>query len=207
MRIAFASDHLVFREAVTQALADGLAPEVEMIPAGDMQTAAEQLAATEANLMLVDLRTPGVTQGAELKALRRRHPAMPVVVLSGSGHRNDVLRYVRLGVDGYIPASHSSAAMLSALRLVLSGESYFPSTAVTEREAAAADGRTAALSTGEDDVLRLLMDGRTNKAIARALGVQEITVKKRLSRVYRKLGVNNRVEAVRAVLNDPGREH
>jgi len=140
-------------------------------------------------------------QGVEV--MRRLHPTVPVVILSGHVEREEVLAAVRAGAAGYIPKTISGSALTNALRLVLAGESYLPPSILLDSSAGDRKPPASPLSTlsvREREILGYLIEGQTNKEIARRLDLQEITIKIHLRNVYRKIGAVNRAQAVRIAM-------
>lgn len=121
IRVLIADDHAIFRQGLRLVLT-GLDPAVEVVEAGDF-TEARILAETPPapDLMLVDLRMPGMDGFAGIGALKRVHPAAPVMVLSASEDGEDVFRALGAGASGYLPKSATATTILEALRLVLAG--------------------------------------------------------------------------------------
>lgn len=210
MQILVADDHNLVREGLKPFLYE-LDETAEIIEASSLDEALARAAQTTAlGLVLLDLRMPGMDGMRGIEAIRALHPAVPVVILSGFVSRDDVMSALRAGAAGYIPKTISGAAMINALRLVLSGEKYLPSIAFSEEApvqqeewtpARPASGTLDSLSGREREILALLIDGRTNKEIARKLELQEITIKIHLRNVYRKIGAANRAQAVRIALS------
>jgi DNA-binding NarL/FixJ family response regulator len=201
VKILIADDHALFRDGLRYMLA-GLADEVTILEAKDSTEALATVGATpDLDLVLLDLAMPGMDGLAGLRALRGRRPALPVVILSASEEPVDVRRAIESGAMGFIPKASSSAVMLGALRLVLSGGVYVPP-AYLERSRAgttpitAPSADTLGLTPRQHDVLRLLGQGQSNKEIARVLGLAEGTVKLHISAILRALGVSNRTRAV-----------
>lgn len=217
MRIILADDHELVRAGIRPFLEE-LAEDVEVIEA---ETYHQALAAAgnggeSAALAILDLRMPD-READSIGGFHRAHPGIPVVVLSGSMDLQDVYDALSGGAVGYIPKTFGGPAMLHALRLVLAGERFFPAFAV---EAALQRGLPTAgggnignrdanggrvldkLSAREREILALMIEGGTNKEIARRLEVQEITVKVHLRNIYRKLGAANRAQAVRIALEN-----
>lgn len=216
MQILVADDHKLVR--------DGLKPFLHELDSGaeilDASTLAEALdAAAKApslGLILLDLMMPGMDGLRGLEAVRKQVPNVPVVIVSGFSSREHVVAAVQAGAAGFIPKTVSGTAMVNALRLVLSGEKYLPSSTFFEEAAqmpmmmprAATPTRTGEipapfdkLSRRESEILALLVEGRTNKEIAIALELQEITIKVHLRNVYRKIGAANRAQAVRIAMS------
>lgn len=163
------------------------------------------------DLVLLDLHIPGAENFSALDALRERHPTLPVVIVSVLDDPQTVRNCLSRGAMGYIPKSSSPAVMLSAVRLVLSGGIYLPPELLRgdadpgpAPAVAAGSGQsfTAAdlgLTGRQADVMRLLVQGRSNKAICRELGLAEGTVKIHVTAILRALHVGSRAEAIVAL--------
>jgi DNA-binding NarL/FixJ family response regulator len=161
----------------------------------------------DARLLILDLSLPGADGFSLLHELRSAYPSIPVVVLSASDQREDIMRALDLGAMGYIPKSSSNLVMLQALRLVLSGGVYLPSVALAMREASSgeplrvAEGarttpRELGLTARQAQVLALILQGKPNKVICRELGLAEGTVKIHVAAILRALNVSTRTQAV-----------
>lgn len=217
MRILFADDHTLVREGIRPFLCE-LGADVEVLEA-DSLSAAQSLAAQgdKLDLILLDLKMPGMKGFNGVADFARSHPGVPIVILSGHYNRSDVIAALDHGVSGYIPKNIGGMAMVNALRLVLAGEKYLPSEvfsspgkaedasileAAPSAHAARGDAnpKFAALTQRESEILRLLVNGLTNKQIAIELDLQEITVKIHVRNVYRKIGAQNRAQAVKLTL-------
>lgn len=165
--------------------------------------------AAPADLIILDLTMPGMNGVAGLEHVRARHPGIPVVVLSGRTGREDIMGALNRGANGYLPKTLSGKAMLAALRLVMSGETYVPSILMDERTRPGVRGADHAggvpginaLTERERDVLDFLCQGKSNKEIARDLAIREVTVKVHVGNIMRKLGAANRTQAVRLALD------
>jgi len=161
----------------------------------------------DARLLILDLSLPGADGFSLLHELRNAYPSIPVVVLSASDQREDIMRAIDLGAMGYIPKSSSNLVMLQALRLVLSGGVYLPSVALAMRDASSgeplrvAEGarttpRELGLTARQAQVLALILQGKPNKVICRELGLAEGTVKIHVAAILRALNVSTRTQAV-----------
>ncbi len=202
MRILLADDHNLVREGLKPFLME-LDESAEIVEACDFTEAfAIADAPGELTLIVLDLKMPGMNGVTGIETIKARRPEVPVVIISGYVSREDVMNATRVGASGYIPKTITGAAMINALRLVLSGETYLPSQVFTDGEAAKATEPQPlnSLSARERQILGLLIDGHTNKEIARQLDLQEITIKIHLRNVYRKIGAANRAQAVRIAL-------
>ncbi|MCW9032729.1 MAG: response regulator transcription factor [Alphaproteobacteria bacterium] len=206
MQVVLADDHNLVREAL-KPMISRVDDEVEIIDAENFQEAAARAAEAEnLKLIILDLKMPGMNGFYGLDQMCSKYPNVPVVILSGSVSRGDVVGAMNHGAKGYIPKTIGGAALVNALRLVLSGEPYFPSTIFNKdggSKGTAEEGVSNPFSTlngREGEVLTFVIDGLSNKEIARELNIQEITVKKRLSSIFRKLNVSNRTQATKFAL-------
>lgn len=204
--IALADDHPIVRAALRAALA-ALGPNTRFVEADD---AASVLAVVdgepELDLILMDLHMPGSAGTATVRAVRARAPQLPVAVVSADEDPAAVAELLRMGVCGFIPKSDSANVIVSAVRLILAGGTYVPPRLVHgDARGAGDDGAGNGTEAGDErlgltarqhDVLRLLGEGKSNKVIARELGITEGTVKVHLLAVFRALHVRNRTAAV-----------
>lgn len=200
LRVLIADDHELFRDGLRSLVEDGLNAE-EVRQAGSLDEALELLAEDSSpDLLILDLRMPGVSGAEAFAALRDALPGTKVVVMSASEEREDILAALAGGVHGYIPKSLSASQIEAALRDVLGGRIYAPA-ALGQRVATTPENRPVPTSveglTGRQrDVLGQLMKGQSSKEIARALSIAEGTVKIHLAAIYRAVGVRTRAEAI-----------
>lgn len=203
MRILIADDHAIVRDGL-KTLIGQLGPNVEVFEAASFTDVIALIdTVADLSLLVLDLHMPGMEPLAGLEAVRHRTSGR-IAVLSADCDVKTIGTVLSAGVSGYIPKDLGIPAIISALKLVMAGETFVPSAilqatdrmafSATITEARAADGFTAR----ERDVLALLLDGLSNKGIARQLDLSEVTVKTHLGNAFRKLGVQNRVQAVRA---------
>lgn len=202
MRIILADDHEVVRRGIRDYL-QLLEPGVTVHEAGNLDEVTALLDSMGgAELVILDLNMPGMNRFAGIDIVRRRVPGVPVAILSGSVERNDVLRALEAGAIGFLPKLLGGEAMISALRLMLSGERYLPSF-ILEADGTMGDMRPPQamhLTEREGQVLRHISMGLSNKEIARELGIQEVTVKLHVKALFRKLQVTNRTQAARRAI-------
>jgi DNA-binding NarL/FixJ family response regulator len=209
MKILIVDDHALIRDALRGVLKE-LARDATVLEAANARQA---MCLVEANpdlhLILLDLNLPDRDGFAVLADLRRRHATISLVVLSASDDRNSILRSIDLGALGFIPKSAPHEVIVNALRLVFSGGVYIPPEALARTGAETREAELAAqrrmsptdcgLTERQIQVLALLMEGKSNKAISRMLDVAEPTVKHHVTAVLKALNVTNRTEAVIAV--------
>lgn len=216
MQILVADDHKLVRDGLKPFLHE-LDASAEILDAANLGEALSVGAtAPSLGLILLDLMMPGMDGLKGLESVRKQFPNVPVVIVSGFSTREHVVAAVQAGASGFIPKTVSGTAMVNALRLVLSGEKYLPSSSFFEdvtvhmpmmplQQRPTRTGEIPApfdkLSRRESEILALLVEGRTNKEIAIALELQEITIKVHLRNVYRKIGAANRAQAVRIAMS------
>lgn len=205
MRVLLADDHNLFREGL-KLIFDKLDPGTRVVEAATYEGAV-QVAGAEGpfDLVLLDLKMPGMRGIAGVAAFLEVFPDLPVAILSGAFERDDVLAAIDAGARGFLPKTLTSEGMLSALRLVLSGETYVPSLVYFGRTPArdplpdgapAETAKVRQLTAREREILVLLVAGNSNKGIGNQLDITEPTVRSHLKNIYRKLGVKNRAHAV-----------
>lgn len=215
MQILVADDHKLVRDGLKPFLHE-LDATAEILDASNLSEALTAISQAQSlGLVLLDLMMPGMDGLKGLDAVLKQCPGIPVVVVSGFSTRDHVVAAVQAGAAGFIPKTVSGTAMVNALRLVLSGEKYLPSSTFFEEATQSIPmprpvtptltGEVPApfdkLSRRESEILALLVEGRTNKEIAIALELQEITIKVHLRNVYRKIGAANRAQAVRIAMS------
>ena len=199
MKILVIDDHALFREGLCHVL-NALEEDIRIIEAADcdrgLQHAAEN---PDLDLVLLDLNMPGQDGFTALQVFSKQYPATPVVILSASTQQRDVKRALDSGAMGYIPKDTTSAVMLNALRLILSGEIYVPyNMAIDEYESQASSPNGSGLTPRQLEVLALLVQGHSNKKIAQRLDLAEATVKMHVTSIFKGLGVDNRTQAAMA---------
>ncbi|NFV79332.1 response regulator [Magnetospirillum aberrantis] len=199
MKVLLADDHALFREGVRLVLESLVDGPLDVVEAPDyIQALAAVRGDSAVDVALVDLNMPGMDGFSGIEALKRAAPSLHLVVVSASEQPTDVRRALDAGAHGYITKASSSAAMLEAIRLVLSGETFVsPGLEVPDGLSAGGDVDTvrASLTPRQRDVLAMLRQGKSNKEIARDLDLAEITVKLHVTAILRALGVENRTQA------------
>ena len=199
-RIAvIADDHGMYRMGLAFTLKDRLGFD-DVEEAASLDEALSRLGDTDGiALAIFDLSMPGMQSAASLAAVRECYPDLPIAVVSGSDSRTDVLAALAAGVNGFVPKGLKDDDLVAALRTILGGAIYVPATLakstghVAEPTSSGID--LARLTPRQREVLDLLVEGRSNKEIARALDLGHGTVKIHLAAVFRHLGVSNRAAA------------
>ncbi|MBS0211096.1 MAG: response regulator transcription factor [Planctomycetes bacterium] len=185
-------DHFVVRSGLVASLA--LEADMIVVAEGD---AGEQLvplfAQHQPRAVLLDVQL-GKLNGIEaLEQLMSQHPAAQVLVFTTSSREEDIYRALRAGARGYLLKTAPRAELLAAVRAVSTGARYLPGP-LAER---LADRMSQPeLSPREREILQLLQHGKSNKEIGGQLFITEDTVKRHVSNVLQKLGVQDRAQAV-----------
>ncbi|KMO10154.1 LuxR C-terminal-related transcriptional regulator [Methylobacterium platani] len=208
-----ADDDDFFRLAVVAILTRSFG-FAEVIETGSLDAALDQLSTRRGavTLALFDLAMPGMEGPGSLSAVRECFPAVKVAVVSASTERNKILTALEVGVHGYVPKGIGSAELTRAVGMILDGQIFVPASLAVldgagprpalEPRPAGPDGRQDGrpsripdLTPRQRDVLALLVEGRSNKEIARRLQLGEGTVKVHMAALLRSLGVQNRAAA------------
>lgn len=198
MKFLLVDDHPLVRAGIASVLL-GFAQELEVVQASDGVEALARMADNpDVAAILLDLRMAGMAGLATLEQLARHHAAVPVLVLSSSEDPQDVRRVLKAGARGYCPKSSSASTLLAALRLVIGGEVYVPPFMANSVDPGPAAPDPSGLTPRQREVLQELCNGKSNKEIARNLGMQEKTVKGHVSAIFRCLNVVHRLQAVEA---------
>lgn len=207
-RILLADDHQLVRETIKLYLERAI-PGAAVFEAGDFEQVLDAVHSTEdLNLVILDWRMPGMLGLESLDRLSALAPGVPVVILSGEIGASDARDALARGVRGVIPKTIGARTLLAALEKVLRGERYVPPLLdqrlawqrVPSHTPGARVAAVPSLTGRQRQVLRLLIEGLSNKQIAGRLGLTEITVKQHVSKIYVALNARNRVEAVKRAL-------
>jgi DNA-binding NarL/FixJ family response regulator len=200
MKLLVIDDHPIVLDGLA-ALLTGAGKDMVVLTARDAPSGFKLLEAhPDLDIVLLDLRLPGLSGHAAIAEFGRLRPTLPVIVLSSSEDPADVRKAIALGALGYVPKSASRHALMSAIDLVLNGEIYVPPLLVDSvfadlpREETAAS-HAARLTERQVEVLAMLAQGLSNKIIASRLNLSEKTVKIHISAIFRALNVINRTQA------------
>jgi DNA-binding NarL/FixJ family response regulator len=199
VRVVIADDHRIVREGVRWMLQDE--PDIEVVgEAQDGEALLDLLARETPDVVLLDVRMPGLGGLEALERMERSSHGPRVIVLSMLGEPGYVRRAIELGAAGYLLKSTTREELVNALRAVADGHGYVQGEVsgtllayVTEQPAG---DELVQLTQRELDVMKLTAEGLANKQIARRLRISEATVKTHLKDIFERLGVSNRAEAV-----------
>jgi two-component system, NarL family, nitrate/nitrite response regulator NarL len=207
MRILFVDDHQLVREALAYYLKAGN-EKIEVVEAGSLEEAIRRSQTTDFDIVLLDYRLPGVTGDTAVAVACHHFPETPVIVLSGAVTRDEARSALTHGAAGVISKEIEGRQLMGTIRGIIDGDGdifglYEPGSAHPPAPAASVrqDGLVSpGLSNREAQVAQLLVAGLSNKEIAKALGIADITVRLHLRRVFSKLGARSRTDAVRIIL-------
>jgi len=200
IRVLLVDDHPVVRTGLRGMLATESAIEV-VGEAGSGAEAVAMAGAVHPDVVLMDLRMPGVDGVTATGRIMAEHRDVKVVVLTTYETDADILRAVEAGAVGYLLKDTSPAQLAGAVLAAARGETVLaPSVAARLVNSVRRPSSTPGLSAREIEVLRLVGQGLTNADIGRALFISEATVKTHLLRMFHKLGVTDRTAAVTSAM-------
>jgi two-component system, NarL family, response regulator LiaR len=197
IRVVLADDHAVVRQGLRTFL--DLQDDIEVVAeAADGQAAVGATLRTDPDVLLLDLVMPGLDGVGVLARLRDRDARARVIVLTSFGDDDKLFAALRAGAAGYLLKDVEPSDLVRAIRSAHAGQSPLSPAIATRVVEEVAHGGSAApgeLTPRELDVLTLIARGRSNKVIARELGVAEKTVKTHVSHILGKLGLTDRTQA------------
>lgn len=194
-RIIVADDHPLFREAMVNTVRRIL-PEARLEEAGSLADVLRLASMGETpDTLILDLRFPGLTCIGRLAELRRQLQRTTLIVVSMVDDPQVICAVMAAGVDGFIGKSVSPEAIGAAILAIRDGEvvvDYAPSGLLPQLDA---PSELEQLTHRQQDVLRLIAQGKTNKEIARALDISPFTVRIHVSSLLKTLNVPTRTAA------------
>jgi DNA-binding NarL/FixJ family response regulator len=198
--LLIADDHPLYRDALKGALSVSL-QDLKLLETDDLPTTIEVLEQTDIDLLLLDLHMPGSNDLFGLLHILKLYPDLPVAVVSGTEDPLIISKIVGVGALGFIPKTASSAEIGEAIKAILGGDVWLPESVseqiedIDEEFSALADN-VASLTPSQYKVLCYMREGLLNKQIGYNLDIAEATVKAHVTAIFRKLGINNRTQAV-----------
>jgi DNA-binding NarL/FixJ family response regulator len=208
--VLVADDHGLYRSGFGFLLRDRMGFRA-VIEAATFDAALDRLAETpNVELALFDLAMPGISGPEGLSVVKETYPGIRVAIVSGSEERNDVVKAVAMGLNGYVPKSLADDEIVGALRDILDGRVFVPRFMTSGNADQTAKGGNSEDSSGKGgpgvgatsksisprqrDVLDCVRRGLSNKEIARELDIAEGTVKIHLAALFSHFGARNRTE-------------
>jgi two-component system, NarL family, nitrate/nitrite response regulator NarL len=196
-RVLIVEDHPLFREGLVQLLQHRL-QNCEIIAVGTAEQGLERLAqAPKPDAIVLDLNLPGMDGLSALSRFADRFHDIPVIVISGDDNGETVQRAIQAGARAFIPKSLPGASIVQAIEQGLTGYVQMQDAThlFSHVEPPDANALPEGLSLRQMEVLALICEGKSNKQIARELGIVERTVKSHVTAIFGALGVINRTQA------------
>jgi DNA-binding NarL/FixJ family response regulator len=196
IRILIVEDHHVVRKGLVTLLecVEGFRVVGE---AGDGIQAIAQFHVCKPDVTLIDLRLPGRCGVEVVESIRQKSEQARFIVLTTHDGDEDIYRAFRAGVRGYLLKGTTTNELVTAIRLVHQGESCVPAE-ITAKLIGRME--TEDLTRRETDVLEQIVQGHSNRTIARQLDISESTVKTHINSLLSKLGVSDRTQAATAAI-------
>ncbi len=201
IRIALADDHPIFRDGLRKLLA--LEEDFQVVAeARDGKEVLDILQRDEPDVLLLDLKMPGLDGLSTLQRLQAQKIKTKVIVLTASDNEDEYVQAMKFGTSGIVLKQTATELLIKSIRKVHAGEIWLDSrtTAAVMRqfaspnEAAAKDRERSPLSQREREIVVLVAQGFKNKEIAERMFISEQTVKNHLHNIFDKLGVSDRLE-------------
>ena len=200
MRVLLIDDHALFRFGVSELLERR---GIQVDARGDGEAGLARVLELAPDVVLLDLRMPQMTGLEVLKRLRAADQTMPVAILTTSTDERDLIAALQAGAQGYLLKDMEPEELITALKDILAGRTVVAKelTGILARvvqgghEDRRAPVAFSDLTPREREILCHLAEGRSNKGIARVLGITDGTVKLHVKAILRKLAVHSRVEA------------
>ncbi len=199
IRVLVVDDHPVVRTGVQGMLAT----QAQFDVIGEAASGEEAVAKVDAlapDVVLTDLRMPGLDGVEATRRIRAEHPEVQILVLTTYDTDNDILRAVEAGAVGYLLKDAPREDLFRGVEAAARGESLLAPAVMSRLMGRMRGPQGEPLSPREIEVLGLVAEGRPNKAVARALSISETTVKTHLSHIFTKLNVDDRTAAVTTAL-------
>jgi DNA-binding NarL/FixJ family response regulator len=194
MKVLLADDHRLTLQGISRTLEDD--DEIEVVgEAWNGSQVLPMIERTDPDVVLLDMRMPGLDGLACLDRIRKRYPKLNVVAISMSNDPEHIEAALRRGACGYIVKSINPSDLASAIRQAVEGNFYYAADLPSSEDATAS--KATGLTEKELQILKAVARGLSNDAIGRELWLSEQTVKFHLHKIYRKLGLANRTEAAR----------
>lgn len=193
-----ADDHELLRDTLQSFLSNE--GQVQIVTVGDLDAVIDLIVQEEKfDLVLLDYAMPGMSGLDGLQRVLGLPNAPAVALMSGIAARTVAENAVAMGARGFLPKSMPARSLLNAIRFMVAGERFLPVDLVASQPLSPVShgleaNRAVSLTPRELEVLIALCDGKTNKEIARDLGLREPTIKLHVKTLYRRLGANNRTQ-------------
>lgn len=208
LRLLIVDDHPVVRSGVAGLL--DLEDDLEIVgEAADGEAAVRMVGELAPDVVLMDLRMPGLDGVSATRQIRADHPATQVLILTTYDTDSEIVRAVEAGATGYLLKDTPRAELVDGVRRAARGETVLAGSVAAKLMSQVRRPAAEALTAREIEVLRLVAVGMSNVQIGKTLFIGEATVKTHLIRTFNKLEVSDRTHAVtvameRGILPRPG---
>ena len=205
VHVLLADDHALVRAGMRDALEE--LDDLEIVAeVGDGPTLLTALEQVKPDFLLIDVTMPDFEPISAIRQIRARYPQLKILVVSAYDDDVYVQGLLGVGVDGYHLKDQPLSDLRLAVQRVLAGERWISGSLVDKLVgyAGASSLSAPSLTTRQRDILHLLQQGLDNQTIAQRLGLSVKTIENHLTRLYRLLGVQSRLEAVNYVMKHPG---
>jgi len=192
IRVLIADDHSLVRHGLAAII--NMEEDTQVVgEAGDGEEAIALWRELRPDVVLMDLRMPRVEGVEAIKRIRAEDPHAGIIVLTTFDHDEDIYAGLRAGAQAYLLKDVEPEELFRCIRAVHSGEAYLQSKVAVRLAQRVHD---ESLTGREEQILKLLAEGKSNRAIGQALFITESTVKSHLKSLFAKLDVTSRAEAV-----------
>ncbi|MEM7347914.1 MAG: response regulator [Chloroflexota bacterium] len=202
VRLLIADDHAVVRSGIRNALTELSGMEV-VGEVGDGITVFESLAQLQPNYLLLDITMPDFEPISAIRRIRATYPTLKILVVSAYDDDVYVQGLLGAGVNGYHLKDQPLSDLKLAVERIVSGERWVSSRLVNKLVNISETSTKAPLTGRLQEVARLLVEGLDNQSIARQMGLSVKTIENHLTRLYRQLGVQSRLETVNYIMQNP----
>jgi two-component system, NarL family, response regulator NreC len=202
IRVLLADDHTILRQGLVSLLTKDDVCEV-VAEASNGEEAVQQAIETKPQVIVIDISMPGMNGMEAVKRIQERLPEIKILVLTMHEEQEYVIHMVKAGASGYLLKDSASKELLDAVKKLASGKTYFSQYAASvlaeqySQPDKAWQDPYKNLTQREREVFHLVVDGKSTKAIARALDISVKTAEHHRGKVLEKLQVNNTAEIVR----------
>ena len=196
IRIMLADDHVLMRMGLST-LVDC---EEDMKIVGEAKNgrqAVELAHALKPDIIIMDLMMPELSGAEATKLIHDAYPEIKIMVLTSFGTSKEMSDAITNGADGALMKDTAADELIKAIRAIVAGERIIPDRLMRQ---AAEDNVTPKLSDRHLEILSSIAQGQSNSDIAKQYGLSEISIKKQVSKIFARLGVSNRSEAVALAL-------
>ncbi|WP_054492591.1 response regulator, partial [Ardenticatena maritima] len=202
VHVLVADDHEVVRAGIANALNE-MAHVRVVAEVGSGTELFEALQRFQPNVLLLDIAMPHFDPLRDIPLIRQTYPHLKILVVSAYDDDMYVQGLLRAGVHGYHLKDQPLSTLQTAITQILRGERWLSGRLINKLVDASPPPRSPLLTDRQREILRLLQQGLDNCSIARQMGVSVKTVENHLTRLYRRLGVQSRLEAVHYVNEHP----